>query len=78
MSCPRFEQRKPEVPAVLKDWKPVWRSTEEKPETRRLVLMFYLGEPKTKVGFVIDGVWYKAAGSTTPAPDFWTKLPELL
>ena len=76
MSCPRFESKKSEVPMFLKDWKPEWHGLmEPEPPTRQLVLMWYMGEPKPKVGFVIGGIWYKAAGSTTPPPDFWTELP---
>jgi len=29
MSCPRFEPKEPEIPAALKDWKPVWHKSEE-------------------------------------------------
>jgi hypothetical protein len=76
MSCPRFKSKESEIPMFLKDWKPVWRGlSEPEPPTRQLVLMWYMGEPKPKVGFAIGGIWYKAAGSTTPPPDFWCELP---
>jgi hypothetical protein len=75
MSCPRFSW-KDVIPQFLKDWKPTWHDrTDPEPPTRQLVLMWYAGEPKPKVGFSIGGVWYKSAGSTTPDPDYWTELP---
>lgn len=75
-TCPRFEPKESEIPMFLKDWKPVWHGlSEPEPPTRQLVLMWYMGEPKPKVGFAIGGIWYKAAGNTTPPPDFWCELP---
>ena len=74
--CPMFEPRAWELPEALKKWGPDWKDAMmEEPLNRELVLMWYLGEPKQKVGFAIGGVWYKAAGSTTPQPDFWCALP---
>jgi hypothetical protein len=76
MTCPRFGYIALELPEALKKWKPIWKDTRiELPECRKLVLMWYSGEPTQKTGFVINDIWYKAAGSTTPPPDFWTELP---
>jgi hypothetical protein len=77
MSCPRFESIEPALVEKLNKWKPFWFITKENqfPQEHTLVLMMYSGQPKTKVGYYEDGVWYKSAGSHTVEPDFWTKLP---
>jgi hypothetical protein len=80
MSCPRFEAKKAEIPANLKNWTPVWHPASEKPVVDKHVLCY----EKSAFGSMFfevlkwTGEEWKLAwnGSVYDGPpNFWTELP---
>jgi hypothetical protein len=82
MSCGSHKDLPPEIPAELRDWKPVWHPASEPPEIRDASSKLVLTPRGKAIGLNLrNNVWVFGAysgcahGDALEGVEFWSDLP---